>query len=140
MWKYAAGVAGVALLAFALWLGISKYGAAQFQAGQLSVAVDVAKAATESEKRALAEYQRGIEQGQAATKTFVEWREGPLRTVKETVYRDLEQYEQSDAGSAVCFDADGLSATNQNISTVNATAYPLTATGRTEAVPVDAGN
>jgi uncharacterized protein HemX len=140
MWKYAAGAAGVALLAFALWLGIAKYGEAQFQAGQLSIAVEVAKAATESEKRALAEYQRGIEQGQAATKTFIEWREGPLRTVKETIYRDLEQYEQTVAGSAVCLDADGLSATNQNISAINATAYPITATGRTEAVPSDTGN
>jgi hypothetical protein len=140
MTKYLAGVAGVALLAFALWLGISKYGDAKFQAGKLSVAVDVAKAATESEKRALAEYQRGIEQGQAATKTFVEWREGPLRTVKETIYRDLEQYEQSASGSVVCFDADGLSATNQNISAINATAYSIPPVGSTEAVPIDTGN
>jgi hypothetical protein len=140
MWKYAAGAAGVALLGFALWLGITKYGASQFTAGQLSVAVDVAKAATEAEKRALAEYQRGIEQGQKATQTFTEWREGPLRTVRETIYRDLDQYEQTASGSAVCLDADGVSEANQNIRSINATAYPLSALGSAEAVQTDTGN
>jgi hypothetical protein len=123
MWKYLAGAAGVALLGFALWLGITKYGDARYDEGRLRTAVDVAQAATESQELANAAYQRGVEQGQQAEITFIKWRDGPLRIQKEFVTREIIKYQQSDSGRAICFDADGVRAANQDISAANATAF-----------------
>lgn len=135
--KYLAGLAGVGLLAFALWLGFTKFGEAKYAEGRMSIAVDLSERSREADAKAFAEYRRGIQQGQAATQTFIKWREGPLRIQRETIYREQLAYAQSADGNLICFDADGLRATNKDIAAANATAFPGTATGSDPAMRAD---
>lgn len=121
--RYLAGAAGVGLIAFALWLGINAFGKAKYAEGRMSIALDISAKSLEAERDNLAAYQKGIAQGQAATKTFIEWREGPLRTQKEIVYRDTQAFAQSADGARICFDALGVSGVNQDIARANATAF-----------------
>ena len=135
MWKLLAGAGAVALIGFALWLGITKYGAARFDEGRLSVASEINSAAVKAEQEKLKAFERGIAQGQQASLGFVQWREGPLRTIIERTKHDNIVFRESVAGRVQCLDADGVRAANQGITAINATAFPADSSGPAPTVP-----
>jgi hypothetical protein len=124
MMKWAAGLGAFLLIGFALWLGITRYGQARYDEGRATLATEIATAQADGERNALAEYQRGIAEGQEASLGFIRWREGPLRTIKETINHETILYRQSAAGGAICLDPDGLRAANQSIAAINHIAFP----------------
>jgi hypothetical protein len=127
MWKLGAGLASVALIAFALWLGITRYGAAQFQAGRNGALAEVAVADQANTARwsatIRASEQAAFAKGQEARLGFIRWREGPLRMITQRIENERIVYRTSPAGRALCFDADSVRATNADIDAINATAF-----------------
>jgi hypothetical protein len=134
MWKLLAGAAGVGLLAFALWLGITRYGKAEYARGRADLAVEVAGARAEGEALAADAFERGVAHGQQASLGFIRWRDGPLRKVTERVNHEIIRYRASPAGRAVCLDADGLRTANQSIAAIAATAFPADPSGSPDPV------
>ncbi|MEJ6008681.1 hypothetical protein [Novosphingobium aquae] len=122
--KWLAGGAAVLLIGFALWLGITRFGDARYAEGRASLASQVAAASAEAERRAADEFELGFARGQEASLGFIQWREGPLRTIREETTREIVRYGQSPAGAAVCFDADGLRTVNQGVAAAASTAFP----------------
>lgn len=121
--KWLASGAAVLLIGFALWLGITGFGDARYAEGRASLASQVNAARAEAERRAADEFEIGFARGQEASLGFIQWREGPLRTVREEITREIVRYGQSPAGAAACFDADGLQVVNQGIAAAAGTAF-----------------
>jgi hypothetical protein len=133
--KYGLAFGGVMLIALALWLGITRYGAAEYARGRDSLAAEVNAASITARNEAIAEYQRGVADGQMASAAFIQWREGPLRTLRETINHETIVYRDSPAGAAVCLDADGVRDTNQSIAAINASAFPASPGGGIATLP-----
>lgn len=128
MTRWLAGGAAFLLIGFALWLGITRYGAARYAEGRATVAAEVNDARAQGELNAFQQYRAGIEQGLKASSDFLQWREGPLNTVRQEVTRETIRYAASPAGAAVCFDPDGLRDLNRSLAAIAGTA-PAAAAG-----------
>ena len=121
--KWLAGAGAILLIGFALWLGITRYGDARYAEGRASLAASINAARAEAERHEADAFEIGFARGQEASLGFIQWREGPLRTVREELTREIVRYGQSPAGAAVCFDAGGLRTVNQGIAAAAGTAF-----------------
>lgn len=122
--KWLAGAGAILLVGFALWLGITRYGDARFAEGRASLAATINAARAEAERHEADAFEIGFARGQEASLGFIQWREGPLRIVREETTREIVRYGQSPAGAAVCLDAGGLRTVNQGIAAAAGTAFP----------------
>jgi hypothetical protein len=133
--KLLAGAGVLALLAFLGWLAISRVEARAYEAGRLSVVAQVAAAEAKGSSDALAAYARGVEASAGHQRAFEAWASGVLGPSKETITRETIKYAASAAGTALCFDVDGLRAANSDIAAAARTAFAADPAGLADPVP-----
>jgi hypothetical protein len=138
--KLGAGVGLLALAAFFGWLyGNARY-AAGLAVGTTSVASQVNAAAESVRVSAELAYAKGIAENQAREVAHIEWRDRWFTPAKEIIIKRITEYAQTPTGAAVCLDADGLRAANQDIDAANLLATPATTSrsaGILSATPTD---
>lgn len=128
---------GIAVAAFAVWLGLTLFGNARFHAGELTEAVKWQAKVTQGEKDKLAEYQRGVEQGRKA-ETVYRSTEQIIQPVQTRIIERAAQYANTPSGAAECLDADRVRALDQTRSALFPAAYPGGASSGTGTVPANA--
>ena len=130
-WKIGGGL--IALAAFFLTLNfVWKKG---MEAGRLELSAQVSAASADAISAEAVGYARGVAEAKTVEVKHIEWRTQWLEPARETITKEITRYAQTLAGRAVCLDADGVRAANQDITTANTLAEPATTGSGAGAMP-----